>query len=110
MHRRHFTIAADHPALAGHFPGHPIAPGALLLAEVIEAALATPALAARLGQLPGIASVKFMRTVVPPARLSVDFDAAPTRIRFEVREGERTVLSGQFEPRQQALGGASAMP
>ncbi len=30
-------IAADHPALAGHFPGYPIVPGALLLDEVLHA-------------------------------------------------------------------------
>lgn len=30
-------IAADHPTGAGHFPGNPIIPGALLLAEVLRA-------------------------------------------------------------------------
>lgn len=30
-------IAADHPTAAGHFPGNPIIPGALLLAEVLHA-------------------------------------------------------------------------
>ncbi len=29
-------IAADHPTGAGHFPGNPIIPGALLLAEVVR--------------------------------------------------------------------------
>ncbi len=29
-------IAADHPTGAGHFPGNPIIPGALLLAEVVH--------------------------------------------------------------------------
>jgi len=32
------TIAADHPALAGHFPGRAVVPGALLLDAVIGAA------------------------------------------------------------------------
>ena len=34
----HFTLSADHPAFAGHFPGHPIVPGALILDEVIRRA------------------------------------------------------------------------
>jgi 3-hydroxymyristoyl/3-hydroxydecanoyl-(acyl carrier protein) dehydratase len=29
-------FAADHPTGAGHFPGNPIIPGALLLAEVLR--------------------------------------------------------------------------
>jgi 3-hydroxyacyl-[acyl-carrier-protein] dehydratase len=30
-----FTIAADHPALPGHFPGNPIVPGVVLLDEAL---------------------------------------------------------------------------
>ena len=42
-------VPVDHPAFAGHFPGQPLMPGALLLAEVLEAVRGVPALAARLG-------------------------------------------------------------
>lgn len=31
------SFAADHPVGAGHFPGHPIVPGALLLDRVLDA-------------------------------------------------------------------------
>jgi 3-hydroxymyristoyl/3-hydroxydecanoyl-(acyl carrier protein) dehydratase len=33
---RTLTIPSDHPALPGHFPGHPIVPGVVVLDEVIE--------------------------------------------------------------------------
>lgn len=36
MNRLTFVIPANHPTGAGHFPGNPIIPGALLLAEVLR--------------------------------------------------------------------------
>jgi len=35
MNQLTLNFAADHPTAAGHFPGNPIIPGALLLAEVL---------------------------------------------------------------------------
>ncbi len=32
------TIAMDHPAIAGHFPGNPLVPGVLILDEVVQVA------------------------------------------------------------------------
>ena len=36
MNKLILDIAADHPTGVGHFPGNPIIPGALLLAEVLH--------------------------------------------------------------------------
>jgi 3-hydroxyacyl-[acyl-carrier-protein] dehydratase len=36
MKKLTLQLAAEHPAAAGHFPGNPIIPGALLLAEVVH--------------------------------------------------------------------------
>lgn len=36
MNQLTLHIAADHPISLGHFPGNPIVPGALLLAEVLQ--------------------------------------------------------------------------
>lgn len=38
-----WAVPPEHPALAGHFPGHPIVPGALLLDAAIARLEATPA-------------------------------------------------------------------
>ena len=61
-------IGADHPGLAGHFPGHPIVPGVVLLDEALFAighARGSPIAPCRL------ATVKFLHPVVPPATLTV---------------------------------------
>lgn len=97
MHSVDLHIAADHPAFAGHFPGQPLLPGVSLLAEVLEAALDEPALAALVGTAPRIASAKFLAPVRPGARLTLQLDASPRGLRFEVREGERVAATGQFE-------------
>lgn len=97
MHRRTLAIAADHPAFAGHFPGQPLLPGVVLLAEVLETALAEPALARLVGDSPVLPSAKFLAPVWPGDLLTIELDAAPQRLRFEVRCGERLCAAGQFD-------------
>ena len=97
MHRIDLAIAADHPAFAGHFPGDPLLPGVALLAEVLEAVLDEPALAAQVGAAPRIGAVKFLAPVRPGAQLVIVLEAGIRGVRFEVREGERLAASGQFE-------------
>ena len=97
MHRVEIRIAPDHPAFAGHFPGRPLLPGVALLAEVLEALLDAPALAARAGPAPRIGAVKFLAPVRPGAKLVIALTESPRGVRFEVLEGERVAASGQFE-------------
>lgn len=90
-------VPRDHPAFEGHFPGHPILPGVLLLAEAlaaVEAATATSACDWT------VASAKFLGVVEPGARLAVTHAVQPSGgVRFEIREGERVVASGALSRR-----------
>lgn len=97
MHTVTLQVAHDHPAFAGHFPGQPLLPGVSLLAEVLEAVLDEPALAALVGDTPRIGAAKFLAPVRPGAQLTIQLEAGPRGLRFEVREGERLAASGQFE-------------
>lgn len=99
MHSVSLQIAHDHPAFAGHFPGQPLLPGVLLLAQVLEAALAVPALATRLGPAPQVSSAKFLAPVRPGERIELRLDdtVLNASLPFEVRCGERVAASGRFE-------------
>lgn len=89
-------IAADHPAFDGHFPGRPIVPAVVLLAEAlaaIEAATSRPAHAWT------VSSAKFLRPVGPGVPLAISHEeAAGGACRFEIRCGETLVAAGMLAP------------
>jgi 3-hydroxyacyl-[acyl-carrier-protein] dehydratase len=93
---RKVEIAVDHPAFDGHFPGQPVLPGVALLAEVLEAALHEPALAACIGSEPRLAVVKFLAPVGPGAALVIDFRLGARVLEWRVGDGARDVASGQI--------------
>jgi 3-hydroxyacyl-[acyl-carrier-protein] dehydratase len=79
------TIPAEHPALAGHFPGEPILPGVMLLDEMVR----TVESAAGAGHW-RIGSAKFVRPVRAGETLNLGRERLPNgSIRFSVvRAGE----------------------
>ena len=90
------SIARDHPAFAGHFPGRPVLPGAALLALVLEAAALRPALRARLGPTPGFAKAKFLAPVGPGDVLQLSLREQGDGVAFEVRRADTAIARGQL--------------
>ena len=91
-----FDIAADHPAFAGHFPGHPVLPGVAVLSLVLQALAARPALSARVGEAPRIDNAKFLHAVTPGSTLRVALREQGSGVAFEVWRGDTAVARGQL--------------
>ena len=94
-------VPPDHPVFAGHFPGQPLMPGALLLSEVLEAMSGVPALVARVGRRPTLAVAKFLMPVRPGNHLTIELQPEPAGargVRFEVQCETHVVVSGRWIP------------
>ncbi len=88
-----FTVAHDHPALPGHFPGKPVVPGVLLLDQALSLleALHGPLPALRLPQ------VKFLQPLLPGQEARVELAArAPGSWRFKVVRDEAVLATGDI--------------
>lgn len=90
------AIRADHPSLAGHFPGEPIVPGVVILDEVADA----------LGkwrkhcQLLGIRTVKFVLPLKPEQPFMICLTAAAnvdTEVDFYCDVEDRMIVEGRLE-------------
>lgn len=92
MNKLTLLVAADHPTGAGHFPGNPIIPGALLLAEVLRC----------IGQAQGVSflscnvkSAKFQHPARPGDRVEIEYSySAQGVIDFQCAVAGTRVLSG----------------
>jgi 3-hydroxymyristoyl/3-hydroxydecanoyl-(acyl carrier protein) dehydratase len=99
---REICFSPDHPTAAGHFPGDPIIPGALLLDEVLLA------IAADEGGITGaccIRSAKFLRPVRPGDRLVIRWQgdaAGETRFECFLLDPERLALTGAVQLHRRA--------
>jgi 3-hydroxyacyl-[acyl-carrier-protein] dehydratase len=91
--RTQVSFNSADPALAGHFPGHPIVPGALLLSDV--AVLVSE----RFGrQVAGVRVGKFPRPVLPDVSYDLHMDQRPDgAIEFRCEGSGGTVASGILE-------------
>jgi 3-hydroxymyristoyl/3-hydroxydecanoyl-(acyl carrier protein) dehydratase len=93
-YERTLTINSDHPALPGHFPGHPVVPGVIVLDEVIAA------LREIYGQelvVTGMPAVKLSSPLRPEERLTITVESQDTNTAaFTCEVGRRLIASGSI--------------
>jgi 3-hydroxyacyl-[acyl-carrier-protein] dehydratase len=86
-------IAASHPALPGHFPSQPIAPGVLLLDLVLEHAGRWRGAPLRIAALP---QVKFAAPLLPEQEARLRLDLRNQELRFSITREGATIAQGVF--------------
>ncbi len=92
-------IAADHPALPGHFPGHPVVPAVVILNAVLELARARLAPV----RICGLKKVKFMRPLGPEESFEIHLgEIGAETVSFSCRRDEQVLVRGRL-----TLAGAS---
>ena len=76
----------EHPCYEGHFPGHPIVPGVLLLDLVVDAlGQGSPRL---------LGSIKFHRVVRPGESFTLRYELAGPKLSFRCVDGEQLLAEG----------------
>jgi len=96
-------FAASHPALPGHFPGHPVIPGVLLLDALVNALPAQVGGAVRVTAFP---AVKFLAPLLPESDFEVVLAVKRSgQASFELLAGDRKIASGTVA--YELLAGAS---
>jgi 3-hydroxyacyl-[acyl-carrier-protein] dehydratase len=85
----------NHPATEGHFPGNPIIPGAVLLAEALHAIGSAGAPCA----FPLVVkSAKFFAPTRPGDRVQIEYSGSPEHgISFRCRVKDAPVLAGELQ-------------
>lgn len=89
-----FMIPASHPSLDGHFPGHPIVPGVVILDRVVSGLIS---------QLQGVSLecvdyVKFMRPLSSNTVVLVTYQSkSRTVYRFSCECNSSVIVSGQIQ-------------
>jgi len=92
------TLATDHPAYRGHFPGRPVLPGVVLLDAAIHA-LETNGLRLE------VSTAKFQSAVLPGDQLALLHEQQPNgSIRFSIQAADRPVANGVLVPTQSPAG------
>ena len=89
------NVSSNEPFFQGHFPGHPIMPGVLIMEAMAQVGaiviLKQPEYAGCLALLAGLDDVKFKRQVIPGDQLRLEVDLIKFRKTFGVAQGKAYV-------------------
>jgi 3-hydroxyacyl-[acyl-carrier-protein] dehydratase len=90
------VVPADHPSLAGHFPGQPVVPAVVLLDAVLAAIRTRGDFVLR-----SISTAKFLQPVLPDERVDLrlhftTIDPAQLRASFQGLRATSLVFEGSF--------------
>jgi 3-hydroxyacyl-[acyl-carrier-protein] dehydratase len=86
-----FSVGDNHPSLPGHFPGHPVVPGVVVLSHVFAELNRH-----LVGQsITGIHRMKFMRPILPQQKLRIEIAAVQAnRLPFKCWLGDTLAVEG----------------
>ena len=89
-----FIIPATHPSLDGHFPGHPIVPGVVILDHVVNGLISQ----LHGVSLDGIHQVKFLRPLFSDAVVTVTYQPKSELLyQFSCECNSSVMVSGQIQ-------------
>ncbi len=90
------SIPESHPSLPGHFPGHPIVPGVVILDHVYSMLK----LWHNEIELSSIPSVKFLQPIFPGMEFAILFEQIESkRYRFYCQNDGQVLVRGEFSTR-----------
>ena len=89
------NVSSNEPFFQGHFPGHPIMPGVLIMEALAQVGavviLKMPEYAGHLALFAGLDDVKFKRQVIPGDQLRLEVELIKFRKTFGVAQGKAYV-------------------
>ena len=89
------NVSSNEPYFQGHFPGHPIMPGVLIMEALAQVGtviiLSMPEYHDYLGLFAGLDDVKFKRQVIPGDQLRLEVELVRLRKTFGVAQGKAYV-------------------
>lgn len=89
-------IGADHPSLAGHFPGTPIVPGVVILDEILAALNEWRGDS----RLTAVSAVKFLAPLKPEQSFTICLmpnESAEEEINFVCRVEDQVIVEGRLQ-------------